>query len=104
MRDIQEIFNLIITEGLFDDKYGDGDVYMCDSVDSAFHQDIITAEEREYVKNNISKYIRGTFSLRGTLKRNGHPHEYEHRKALYLDWANRPELTHMPDGYYDFEN
>lgn len=101
MRDIQAIFNLIITEGLFDDKYEDGDVYMCDSVDSAYHQDIITAEERECVKSNISKYIKGAFSLRGMLKRNGQPHDYEDRRALYLDWANRPELTMPPTGYDD---
>lgn len=99
MRDIQEIFNLIIAEGLFNDNCEDGDVYMCDSVDSAYYQGIITADEREYVKSNISKYIRGAFSLRGMLKRNGLAHEYEDRRALYLDWANRPELTMPPTGY-----
>lgn len=76
---------------------------MCDALDFAEDSGLILKEEeylatkaiakylREFSKYNKIQYIEGFAALEDALKYAGLPSTFEDRKAIYLDWANRPK-------------
>lgn len=97
MRTVQEIFKVAIEEGF----YGEGpyaDVLMCNALEHACKQGLITFIEKFSAKREIFKYME-TFwkgrdgkdiTLKSCLDKEAFSSDFEARLEIYKNWENRP--------------
>lgn len=105
-RNVKEIFNLVVNSGYYQPIRSfpsSTSVFMCYSLELAKDNKLITKEEIDLANKAIDKYLRKlcTYaghiytkhdtSLQEALYINKLPATFEDRKAIYLDWANRPK-------------
>lgn len=101
MRTVQEIFNVVIAEGYYgefpfytDNPFMTG--FMCFALDRAYQESLITFNERDLAKREISRYLKalwggiGGSNLKRCLVKRGLPSTSKARLAIYKDWKNRP--------------
>lgn len=105
-RKVSEILNLVANSeyflpGLSFPNYSSS--FMCYSLELAKHSGLITKEEEDVATKAIHEYLRKlcTYaghrytkhdtSLQNALYINKLPSTFKYRKAIYLDWANRPK-------------
>jgi len=95
VRNIQEVFDIVIEEGL----YGcGGSYYMCHALSSAFEQNLITDDEHNKCTDAISVYIKSknsNASLSRALNYCGEDNDSEYRLHLYKNWSKRPRLDKL---------
>lgn len=72
--------------------YNRTDDAMCLSLNEARRRGLVTDREARKAKREIFEYIRPSIFLANALHRNRLPRYFETRKAIYLDWDNRPKL------------
>ena len=110
MRPIQEIFNLVIDEGLYALSFCQE--YMCDALAEAhggLDEPLITKQELLAAMDEIETYLRKPyedfpppfFSLEHALAYNELPHNWEARLAIFKDWENRPRLARPLQEIFD---
>ena len=89
---VQDVFNIVIDGGFYSQ---DNTVFMCNALHKAYWDDFISCRELVKCTEQIEGYIgRSRIStLETKLKHNSLPHNFEHRLAIYRDWANRPVLS-----------
>lgn len=92
---LQDMFNLLIREGLYADlpneiKYSTR--FMCEAAELGLEEGLLTHDCVKTLTEAISNYLGDFGSLYLLLKHNDLPSEFEDRKAIYLDWTNRPNL------------
>lgn len=97
MRSIQEIFNVVIDAGHYD-QHG----RMCPGLGEAHEYEIITKEEYHLATTTIRQYLcdlaeeEDYFSVRvhanlvDALRSAGFAFRFEDRLAIYQKWADRP--------------
>lgn len=90
--DIQLIFDTVIDYGFYKDRDEGGVPLMCVALERAEKAGVISQLERDSAKHEISKYLRGFGSLGGALWYKEKPWQFEHRLAIYKDWANKPAI------------
>ena len=93
---LQDMFNLLIREGRYSDQPSGTDEYntsyMCEAASLAVDDGLLTHDCEKTLTEAISSYLGIFKTMHLLLKVNGLPSEFEHCKAIYLDWSNRPNL------------
>lgn len=96
MRNIQEIFNVVIAEGFYQPNYlaTHYSDYMCFSLDVAERRKVITKEEMKEAQEAIAIYLKEYLGcgLETLLVEHNLPSDFPARLKIYQDWENRPEL------------
>lgn len=98
MRNIQEIFNVVIEAGLypnplkFDPMRLEG---MCFAIDRAKEFEKITAEEWYAADKAIKEYLCGYGWLQDALISNAHNASIADCLKIYSNWESRPEIRWM---------
>lgn len=95
MRTLQEIFNVVINAGIYSKELENTtSPFMCAALILAFKTKHITREEGRMARDAIKEYLSptGYLFLTSALRNEDHPSTFEDRKAIYLDWENRPLL------------
>lgn len=105
-RKVKEIFNLVANSDYYQPRRSFPDStsgFMCSSLMFAKARGLITKEEEDVATKAIDKYLRKLCTYAGYLYTkhdtalhdalyiNKLPSTFEDRKAIYLDWANRPK-------------
>lgn len=86
---VQETFDKVINAGIYaSNSIG----LMCYALLEAACDGVISKEEMKAAKAEIKEYLGANGSLGGKLLFNNMPYTFEHRLAIYKDWANRPVL------------
>lgn len=92
---IQEIFNLMIDEELYDPHCvfdnGNASIFMCNALITAYERELVSNEEASKTILAIEKYIGNYSTIRYALKINCIDTD---PLSVYKDWANRPKLTY----------
>lgn len=97
MRTVQGIFNVVIRKGFYtDDRFSTS--FMCNALDTAWWDDVITGPEMFLALCEIRGYLRvlrkaggrKCSALENALELVGLPNDFEARLAIYKDWKNRP--------------
>lgn len=88
MKELQLIFDTVIDYGF----YTEGVPLMCLALEGAAYAGVISPLERDTAKLEIRKYLSGFGSLGGLLFYKDKPWQFEHRLAIYKDWANKPTI------------
>ena len=92
---LQDMFNLLIREGLYADLPNEikhNTRFMCEAAELGLEEGLLTQACVKTITEAISNYLGDFGSMYLLLKDNGLPSEFEDRKAIYLDWSNRPNL------------
>lgn len=98
MKNIQEIFNVVIAEGFYQPNYlaTHYSEYMCISLKYAENRGVITKEEMYEALESIATYLKedldGIEGLETLLIEHNLPSDFPARLKIYQDWENRPEL------------
>lgn len=88
-RSTQEILNIVIRTNEYNSKKHD---FMCGALNNARYNGYISRDESRKVAREIVKYLNGWAFLQTALAINYLPSEFEYRKKLYLNWADRPTI------------
>lgn len=83
---LQEIFNAVITAGLYNEQ----NCLMCHSLREAALSGVVTTLERDRALFEINAYLSGFGSLGGFLDYKKSDFDFQTRLSVYQDWANRP--------------
>ena len=92
---LQDMFNLLIREGLYTDLSHEtkhGTWFMCEAAELGLEAGLLTHDCVKTLTEAIINYLGGLGTLQRLLEDNGLPSEFKDRKAIYLDWSNRPHL------------
>ena len=96
MKNIQEIFNVVIAEGFYQQNYlaTHYSEYMCVSLEYAERRKVITEEEMKEAQKAIATYLKEDlgYGLEPLLEEINLPYDFSARLKIYQDWENRPEL------------
>lgn len=97
MRTVQEIFNVIIEQDIYNDTIGS--LFMCPALKFAKSRQLISEEEKKSALEAIHEYFASFgFSsaepLVDILEHSELPNTFEDTKAIYLAWDKRPALTY----------
>lgn len=95
MLDIADIFKQVISNGYY--RGYNSNTYMCMALGWAAHDGLITKDELALANKAIDDYIGNSIFLKDVLDSNNLPSAFEDRKAIYIDWHNRPELKPEPE-------
>lgn len=94
-RSIQEIFDVVIKGGFYEEfsKSYRSSSLMCYALRFAFRAGAITSNEGIRARKIINRYLGNCHgTLEGALCEAGHKYSFKVRKAIYLNWINRPKL------------
>lgn len=79
--------------------------FMCYALYHAKEAGIISKKEKKLASKAIEKYLnklsKGSRSLHLALENCGIPNTIENRKAIYLDWKNRPKPWKQEENSHD---
>lgn len=87
---VQDVFNIAIDSGVYSEET---DTFMCVSLRDCYCYDLITRKELDKSLQEIREYLQDIYTLKNALIQNGLSWSFEHRLAIYRDWANRPVLS-----------
>lgn len=86
--DVQKIFYKVIEGGHYTSRCD----LMCISLIAAGYCDVINKEQKEIARQSIKEYLGFYGTLSAALIDSNLDSSFQHRLAIYKDWANRPKL------------
>lgn len=94
MRSAEEVLRVVADSEYYIES--GGGAYMCLSLSRAVVGGLISVEESYLAEKEIESYLRdlgcgGGGTLWMALSENSLPNDFLSRKAIYLDWNNRPK-------------
>lgn len=95
MRTVQEIFDLAIKKGFYDNSFK---CFMCFSVDDLLNHEWITDEEHYLARSAIGHVLNGRYALHALFESTvgedaPHSSTEKVRLAMYQDWANAETIA-----------
>lgn len=88
-RSTQEILNIIILTGIYNEKDRN---FMCGALFDAKYYGFISRDEKSKVACEIRQHLRGYAFLKDALEANYLPYSFKDTKNIYLNWDNRPTI------------
>lgn len=89
MRTTQEIFDVVIDEGIYGRTTSR---FMCTALNEALWIGAITEDEHDIARKDVEDYLDGWFTLGAAVGMSGLPSSFSDILAIYRNWANRPQL------------
>ena len=91
---LQDMFNLLIREGLYSNepRKNNSSELMCVAAYLGEAKNLLSHDRVKNLTEAINNYLGEFKSLYLLLEHNNLPSTFEDRKAIYLDWSNRPDL------------